>query len=155
MLPFTTSQVKDGIQSHDLMLDLSEYVKKKDSVSKEQFEELSNAVDEKLDENDKFDINILSNYALENHSHSTINNDLTINGTLNGLKIGSSGNSLNKICIPSIDTSGVLDIGKYIDFHESHGSTCDYCARIEASNSEKCLKCKDSEGKQGLTLYLH
>ena len=35
MLPvFTTTQVKDGIDSGDLMLDLSDYIKKKDAATK-------------------------------------------------------------------------------------------------------------------------
>ena len=50
MLPqFTTTQVKNGIDSNDFMLDLSEYAKKKDSASKTELEALVNVVANKLD----------------------------------------------------------------------------------------------------------
>ena len=50
MLPiFTTGQVKDGIDSGDLMLDLSEYIKKKDAATKNELSALTNIVANKLD----------------------------------------------------------------------------------------------------------
>ena len=50
MLPiFTTAQVKDGIQSGDLMLDLSEYMKKKDAATKTDINALTAALANKLD----------------------------------------------------------------------------------------------------------
>ena len=49
MLPFTTTQVKNGIDSTDFMLDLSDYAKKKDTVSKSELESLSEVVANKLD----------------------------------------------------------------------------------------------------------
>ena len=50
MLPqFTTTQVKNGIDSTDFMIDLSEYAKKKDSASKSELEALVNVVANKLD----------------------------------------------------------------------------------------------------------
>ena len=49
MLPFTTTQVKNGIDSTDYMLDLTEYAKKKDSVSKSELEVLAAIVANKLD----------------------------------------------------------------------------------------------------------
>jgi hypothetical protein len=36
---------------------------------------------------------------------------------------------------PIITSAGVMEIGQYIDFHDSDGSTADYSARIAASNS--------------------
>ena len=50
MLPqFTTSQVKNGIDSTDFMIDLSEYVKKKDAISRTELDSLSEVVANKLD----------------------------------------------------------------------------------------------------------
>ena len=50
MLPlFTTGQVKDGIDTGDLMLDLSDYMKKKDAATKTELETLTAIVANKLD----------------------------------------------------------------------------------------------------------
>ena len=50
MLPlFTTGQVKDGIDSGDLLIDLSEYIKKKDAATKVEVQELTSVVANKLD----------------------------------------------------------------------------------------------------------
>ena len=50
MLPvFTTQQVKDGIDHSDLMLDLSDYMKKKDAATKTDLETLTSVVANKLD----------------------------------------------------------------------------------------------------------
>ena len=50
MLPiFTTTQVKDGIDSGDLMIDLSEYIKKKDAATKLELSSLPSVVANKLD----------------------------------------------------------------------------------------------------------
>ena len=50
MLPvFTTQQVKDGIDYSDLMLDLSDYMKKKDAATKTELETLTAVVANKLD----------------------------------------------------------------------------------------------------------
>ena len=50
MLPiFTTNQVKDGITSGDFMIDLSEYMKKKDGATKTELQSLTSVVANKLD----------------------------------------------------------------------------------------------------------
>ena len=50
MLPiFTTGQVRDGIDTGDLMLDLSDYMKKKDGATKIELNNLSAVVANKLD----------------------------------------------------------------------------------------------------------
>ena len=50
MLPvFTTTQVKDGIDIGDLMLDLSDYMKKKDAATKTDINALTAALANKLD----------------------------------------------------------------------------------------------------------
>ena len=50
MLPvFTTDQVKDGVDTGDLLIDLSEYMKKKDGATKTELETLTSVVANKLD----------------------------------------------------------------------------------------------------------
>ena len=50
MLPvFTTEQVKDGIDTGDLMIDLSDYMKKKDAATKTELNTLTEVVAGKLD----------------------------------------------------------------------------------------------------------
>ena len=50
MLPvFTTGQVKDGVDSGDLLIDLTEYMKKKDGATKTELESLVSVVAGKLD----------------------------------------------------------------------------------------------------------
>ena len=50
MLPvFTTGQVKDGIDSGDFMIDLSDYMKKKDGATKTELQTLTDIVSNKLD----------------------------------------------------------------------------------------------------------
>ena len=50
MLPiFTTTQVKDGVDSGDLLIDLSEYIKKKDAATKLELSSLTSVVANKLD----------------------------------------------------------------------------------------------------------
>ena len=50
MLPvFTTEQVKDGIDTGDLLIDLSDYMKKKDGATKTELDSLTTVVANKLD----------------------------------------------------------------------------------------------------------
>ena len=50
MLPvFTTGQVKDGVDSGDFMIDLSDYLKKKDGATKTELQTLTEVVANKLD----------------------------------------------------------------------------------------------------------
>ena len=50
MLPiFTTGQVKDGVDTGDFMIDLSDYIKKKDAATKTELSELTSVVANKLD----------------------------------------------------------------------------------------------------------
>ena len=50
MLPvFTTGQVKDGVDTGDLLIDLSDYMKKKDGATKTELDSLTAVVSNKLD----------------------------------------------------------------------------------------------------------
>ena len=46
---FTTTQVQDGVDSGDLMIDLSDYMKKKDGATKIELNDLTEVVSNKLD----------------------------------------------------------------------------------------------------------
>ena len=101
MLPvFTTTQVKDGIDSGDLMLDLSDYIKKKDAATKTDINTLTAALAGKLDATPQHkhqidDVNQLQN-ALdgkldkgERYSHSMILSDVESISYLEAPEVGS------------------------------------------------------------------
>ena len=52
---------------------------------------------------------------------------------LNGLAASASGNRWG--VVPFVDASGVLESGRYIDFHTSDGSTADHAGRIDCTGS--------------------
>jgi hypothetical protein len=100
MLPiFTTTQVKDGIDSGDLMLDLSDYMKKKDAATKTDINALTAALAGKLDATPQHkhqidDIKQLQN-ALdgkldkgERYSHSMILSDVEKISYLEAPRVG-------------------------------------------------------------------
>ena len=49
MLPLTTEQVKDGVDAGDFMIDLSDYMKKKDGATKSELNTLTEILANKLD----------------------------------------------------------------------------------------------------------
>ena len=53
---------------------------------------------------------------------------------LNGKGSSASGNRWG--VVPFVDTSGVLEVGKSIDFHTSDGSTADNAGRIESDGTD-------------------
>ena len=83
------------------------------------------------------DINILDS-KVDNHTHTTFNNDVTISGKLNGYNIasGTTGvdNFLTYPLIPIIKSDGVMEIGEYIDFHLPNNLSQDYAVRMRAMN---------------------
>ena len=58
----------------------------------------------------------------------------TVNAAqLNGLASSASGNRWG--VVPFVDASGVLEGGRYLDFHTSDGSTADHAGRIDCTGS--------------------
>jgi hypothetical protein len=53
--------------------------------------------------------------------------------TVDGYNTTTSGNRWG--VIPTVGSDGVMEVGKYIDFHNSDGHTGDYAARLESINS--------------------
>ena len=76
-----------------------------------------------------------------------VNGALEVTGTITGSITGTAGNSqqLNNLgssasgnrwgVVPFVDTSGVLEAGRYIDFHTSDGSTVDHAGRIDCTGT--------------------
>jgi trimeric autotransporter adhesin len=59
---------------------------------------------------------------------------ITVGGTLNGFTIeGDSGNRFTNI--PAIGSDGVMEIGRYIDFHSTAGDTTDFTYRIDNTSN--------------------
>lgn len=71
------------------------------------------------------------------------------NGTVTPVNVAASGSY--KSCVPSLTSSGVMEIGKYLDFHET-GSTRDYDLRLY-SNGDGYLRTTDGTGN-GRTGYV-
>jgi len=55
----------------------------------------------------------------------------TFNSTVNGMTIKASASGDRFGCIPEIASNGVMEIGRYIDFHATDGDTSDYGARLD------------------------
>ena len=53
---------------------------------------------------------------------------------LDSLQITTEGNRWG--VIPYVHTNGVMEVGKYIDFHESNDDTSNYSVRLLASGGE-------------------
>jgi hypothetical protein len=66
---------------------------------------------------------------------------------LAGYGYGASGNRWG--VVPLVDTSGYMEIGAYLDFHASDGSTADYAMRLSLGTSN-ALAVSNSNG--GLTI---
>ncbi|MDO5549313.1 MAG: hypothetical protein Q4F79_12615 [Eubacteriales bacterium] len=66
---------------------------------------------------------------------ASIGGNLSISGTLNGYKVeGTSGAWFS--AIPVIRNDGVIELGKYIDFHASNTGTTDYDVRLTAESGK-------------------
>jgi len=54
--------------------------------------------------------------------------------------------------LPNIRSDGVMEIGKYIDFHESSGDTADYSVRLTSASSSELQLTKNGGGNGNLRL---
>ena len=85
-------------------------------------------------------LNLNGNVAVSNNL--AVSGDVNISGKLNGHKIGTTatgGNYRENTFIPYVNTDGVMEVGKYIDFHEysdASGASHDYKARLESNNGQ-------------------
>ena len=80
-----------------------------------------------------------SSYSALNHTHSTFT-DITVS-TINGTRIneytgGQSHAALGTVpVIPVIKNDSVMEVGKYIDFHDTNDNSADNSVRLTASSS--------------------
>ena len=98
-------------------------------------------------------LNAVCNATLKNitdiaqHTHTQFNNltvdgNLNVGGTLNGHRIGTMsqvGNYKAATFIPTVGNDGVLEVGKFIDFHEytdASGENHDYKVRLESNQGQ-------------------
>ena len=57
--------------------------------------------------------------------------DLYLSGNINGISAAKSASGNRWGILPEVDSSGVLEIGRYLDFHSTDGDTSDYGARFD------------------------
>ena len=57
--------------------------------------------------------------------------DLYLSGTLNGISTTKSASGNRWGILPEVESNGVMEIGRYIDFHSTDGDTSDYGARLD------------------------
>ena len=68
-----------------------------------------------------------------NHTHTVFDNDVTFNGSINGLSIRNTNVGPCENTIPCVRSDGCMEVGKYIDFHDTN-STTDYDVRLTATS---------------------
>ncbi len=67
------------------------------------------------------------------------NGDLTVSGTLNGITTTQSVSGNRWGVLPEVASNGVMEIGRYLDFHTTDGDTSDYGARFDYDGSKMIL----------------
>ena len=81
------------------------------------------------------DLTTTINTAFQNHTHSTFTN-ITVD-TINGCAINPLNNNLVPVpSIPIIKTDGIMEIGRYLDFHTNYDGSQDYNVRVDCSNGD-------------------
>jgi hypothetical protein len=62
--------------------------------------------------------------------------NVTFTGTLNGISTTKSASGNRWGVLPEVESNGVMEVGRYIDFHETDADTSDYGARLELSGTQ-------------------
>jgi hypothetical protein len=57
--------------------------------------------------------------------------NVVLSGTLNGISTTKSASGNRWGILPEVESNGVMEIGRYIDFHSTDGDTSDYGARLD------------------------
>ena len=63
----------------------------------------------------------------------------TFNSTVNGMTIKASASGDRWGCIAEVASNGVMEVGRYIDFHATDGDTSDYGARLDFDGTNLVL----------------
>ena len=64
---------------------------------------------------------------------------ITVTGTLNGISTTKSASGNRWGILPEVESNGVMEIGRYLDFHVTDGDTSDYSARFDYDGSKMIL----------------
>ena len=70
---------------------------------------------------------------------ATTSTGITVTGTLNGITTTRSVSGTRWGVLPEVASNGVLEIGRYLDFHATSGDTSDYGARFDYDGSKMIL----------------
>ena len=85
------------------------------------------------------DLTTTINAAFQNHTHSTFTN-ITVD-SINGCAINPLNNNLVPVpTIPIIKSDGVMEIGRYLDFHTNYTGSQDYGTRLTVSDEHLYIK---------------
>ena len=57
--------------------------------------------------------------------------NVTFSGTLNGISTTKSASGNRWGILPEVESNGVMEVGRYLDFHSTDGDTSDYGARLD------------------------
>jgi len=57
--------------------------------------------------------------------------NVTFSGTLNGISTTKSASGNRWGILPEVESNGVMEVGRYLDFHSTDGDTADYGARLD------------------------
>lgn len=71
--------------------------------------------------------------------NATFSGSLTVGGSLNGISTTQSVSGNRWGVLPEVASNGVMEIGRYIDFHTTDGDTSDYGARFDYDGSKMIL----------------
>jgi hypothetical protein len=62
--------------------------------------------------------------------------DLYLSGTLNGISTTKSASGNRWGVLPEVESNGVMEVGRYLDFHSTDGDTSDYGARLDFNGTD-------------------
>jgi hypothetical protein len=81
----------------------------------------------------------VSAITLDTSQNATFAGNITLSGTLNGITTTQSVSGNRWGVLPEVASNGVLEIGRYVDFHATDGDTSDYGARFDYDGSKMTL----------------
>lgn len=62
--------------------------------------------------------------------------NVTFSGTLNGISTTKSASGNRWGILPEVESNGVMEVGRYLDFHSTDGDTSDYGARLDFDGTD-------------------
>jgi len=80
-----------------------------------------------------------NDFMLDGSGNATFSGSLTVGGSLNGISTTQSVSGNRWGVLPEVASNGVMEIGRYLDFHATDGDTSDYSARFDYDGSKMIL----------------